>query len=332
VRREGWCASAFGCFDPGNLARCGAFSNTGALLNPDGGTDSVTLTGQVAVVTGGGRGLGRAFAQALAAAGASVAVVARSANELADTVALIEQSGGLAGLFPADVTHEAAVRAAFAQIERTMGPVDLLVSNAGTIGRIGPFATTDIADWWRAMDVNVRGPLQCLSVVLPGMIARGRGRIIHVATSAVPIAYLSSYMTSKTALIRATECIAAEVKPYGISMFSISPGTVRTAMSEHSLNSAEGTTWIPWYRRVFDEGLDLPPERPARLVVTLASGKADALTGLYVTPYDDLDALLQRTAEIEREKLCTLRIRPLGVSAEAAARTAIQDRAQRPQS
>lgn len=124
------------------------------------------------VVTGGGRGLGRAFARALAAGGAAVAVVARSAADLAETVALVERSGGVAHAFPADVTDAAAIEGCLAEIERRLGPVDLLVNNAGVLGPLGPIAETDIADWWQALDVNLRGPLLCTRAALRGMIAR----------------------------------------------------------------------------------------------------------------------------------------------------------------
>jgi NAD(P)-dependent dehydrogenase (short-subunit alcohol dehydrogenase family) len=274
--------------------------------------------------------LGRAFAKALSAAGATVAVLARSAEELAETVAIVEQSGGKAAMFPADVTDEPAVRGAFAEIDRALGPVDLLVNNAGMIGPIAPFSETPVEDWWRVMDVNVRGPLLCANCVLPGMLERSRGRIVNVVTAAAPLAYLSSYVTSKTALVRATECMATELRPRGIALFSMAPGTVRTAMSENSLYSPEGRKWIPWYRRVFEEGLDLPPERPAQLVVTLASGKADLLSGLYLTPFDDLDRLLKSIGEIEKDKLYSLRVRPLSTSPAAASIAAIRNAAERP--
>ncbi|MBZ5724645.1 MAG: SDR family oxidoreductase [Acidobacteriia bacterium] len=282
----------------------------------------IELKGQIAVVTGGGRGLGRAFAQTLAAAGASVAVIARDAGELNQTVA---SAGGNALAFPADVTDAQAILSVFAEI----GPVDLLINNAGVLGPIGPFWEMDFDQWWRAMDINVRGAQLCTRAVLPGMIARRRGRIINIVTGAVPAAYLSPYLTSKTALVRATECLAAETKPYGVALFSVAPGTVRTDMSMHSVHSAEGQKWIPWFRRVFEEHLDLPPERPAQLVLELASGKADALSGLYLTPFDDLDAILKSIAQVETEKLHSLRIRALGASAATSAIAAIRDAAER---
>ena len=123
--------------------------------------------------------------------------------------------------------------------------------------------------------------------------------------------YFSAYITSKTALIRFSECLAAEVKEYGISVFAMGPGTVRTAMSEHSLNSPEGKTWLPWFRDIFDEGRDLPPERPAALLMALASGRADALSGRFVYPQDDLDRLVAAAQEIEEKKLYTLQVQRL---------------------
>ena len=233
--------------------------------------------------------------------------------------------GGNARAFPAHITDARVLDSIFSEI----GSVDLLINNAGVLGPIGPFWEVDFEQWWRAMEVNVRGALLCTRAVLPGMIMRGRGRIVNIVTGAAPAAYLSPYMTSKTALVRATECLAAETKPYGIALFSVAPGTVRTDMSMHSVNSAEGQKWIPWFRRIFDEHLDLPPERPAQLVLELASGKADALSGLYLTPFDDLDAILKNITEVETEKLHSLRVRALGASAATSAIAAIRDAAQR---
>jgi len=275
------------------------------------------LSGQVAAVTGGGRGLGRVFAEALAAASAEVIVVGRSQGELEETIASI---GRGARAFCADVTDAARV----AEVFRGIGPVDLLVNNAGILGPLGPFAECDFDQWWRTADVNVRGALLCTHAVLPAMIARRRGRVINLVTGAFSAAYLSAYLTSKTALVRATECLAAETKPHGLALFSVAPGTVWTDMSKHSATSSEGLQWIPWFQRIFDDGLNLQPERPAALLVALASGKYDALSGLHLTPFDDLDALLADCASIEKERLHTLQIRPRQVSPAAAAIAAIR--------
>lgn len=282
------------------------------------------LAGMQAVVTGGGRGIGRAIAEMFAAEGATVAVLARSAAELRETVATIERTGGRAQAHVVDVADGAALTDAL----RAIGDVDILVNNAGTSGRFGPVAELDPDTWWRTMEVNVRGPLVAMHAVLPGMIAHRRGRVINVATGMAPMTYFSSYLSSKTALVRLTECVALEVKPYGVSVFSMAPGTVRTSMAKQALTSEEGQKWLPWFRRIFDEGLDVPVERPARLAVTLASGRADALTGRYLSPFDDLELLLSNVAEIERDQLYPLRVRahpkakphPIAAIRDAAAR------------
>jgi NAD(P)-dependent dehydrogenase (short-subunit alcohol dehydrogenase family) len=143
------------------------------------------------------------------------------------------------------------------------------------------------------------------------MMARCRGRIVNVASGIMPFPYLSAYVTSKTALVRFSEILAAETRARGVSVFAIGPGTTRTAMSEHSLTSEEGRQWIPWFGRIFAEKLDVPIERPVGLILDVASGRADSLSGRYLTVFDDLDALLSRTADIDREELYSLHVRKL---------------------
>lgn len=248
------------------------------------------LLGHVAAVTGSGRGIGRAIAQKLAAAGASVMVLARSKNELAETVAFVTLEGGVARSALLDVTDATAIQNVFAEI----GPLDLLVNNAGDGGPIGPFEQSDPAIWWHTQEVNVRGPMLCTHAVLPGMIARRRGRVVNVSSGAgaMTIPYFSSYVTSKASLNKMTECLAAETKDHGVAIFSISPGPVHTAMSEAVLKSEDGRTWMPWFKPMFEEH-SVPPERAAELVLALASGRYDALSGRFLSITDDLDALLK---------------------------------------
>lgn len=268
------------------------------------------LRNQLAVVTGGGRGLGRAIALALAGAGARVAVLARSTTDLAETVRLVTDAGGSAHAFVADVTVPEQVSTVFADITAELGPIDLLVNNAGVIKPLGPVWMTSPDEWWQTMEVNVRGPLLCSHAVLPAMVERRRGRIVNMASGAGAASSpnYTSYVTSKTALIRFTECVALETAAYGVTAFSISPGTVRTSMTEYSLNSAEGQRWLPWFLRVFEEQVDMPAERGAQLVVELASGRADALSGRFISVFDDLDFLIRSAAEIEEKNLYSLRL------------------------
>src|SRR5215470_5527648 len=140
------------------------------------------LTGQVAIVTGSGRGIGRAIAQALAQQGAAVTVTARSGEQLAETVALITAAGGRAIAVAADVTDPPAVERVVTQTEQQLGPVDLLVNNAGVMGPIGPLWEAAPEEWWHAMAIHVYGPVLYCRAVVPGMVARRRGRIINVAS------------------------------------------------------------------------------------------------------------------------------------------------------
>src|SRR5262249_38142189 len=178
--------------------------------------------------------------------------------------------------------------------------VDFSVNNAGLGGPIGPTWEVEPAQWWQCLEINLRGPMLCSRAVLPGMIARGCGRIVDVASGAgtFAIPYLGAYVTSKTALIRFTEIVAAEVAELGVKVFAIEPGTVRTAMAEYGLESEAGRRWMPWFRDIFEQGRDVPPDLAARLVTLLASGRADALSGRFFTVYDDVLGLAE---QVERE-------------------------------
>src|SRR3990170_2356209 len=134
------------------------------------------LGGRVAIVTGGGRGIGRTIAEGLAKAGAAVAVTGRSAGHLQEAVAAIEKAGGRGLAFAADVTDQPAVRRLVAETESKLGPVDILVNNAAMEGPLGPLWELDTAQWRRCLEVNLMGPIICSQAVLPGMVARRRGR------------------------------------------------------------------------------------------------------------------------------------------------------------
>jgi NAD(P)-dependent dehydrogenase (short-subunit alcohol dehydrogenase family) len=272
--------------------------------------NDIRLDGQVALVTGGGRGLGRAMALALSAAGAAVAVCARTATQLAETVKLIEERGGKALAIAADMLDRNAIESMVARVERELGPIDLLVNNAGVSGTIGPLAQTDPDAWWNVQIINVRGPLYCSRAVLPGMIQRGRGRIVNVSSGAGFQAWplVSAYAVSKAALFRFSENLAAETREQGIQVFAITPGLVRTDMVEDILHCGEPSVEQDFQQDLAD-GHDIPPERSAQMVVFLASGKADALSGRFIRSKDDEKELVARAAEIQAQDLFVLRQR-----------------------
>jgi len=270
------------------------------------------LRGTTAIVTGGGRGLGRSIARALVNSGAGVAIAARSSTDLADALAELRAAGGNAVAVPADVTDRRAVERLVSETERLLGPADLLINNAGTCAAIGPTWEVDPDDWWRDVEVSLRGAFLCARAVLPGMIGRRRGRIINMASGValMPFPMTSAYSSGKAGLLRLTDCLAAGTREHGLHVFAISPGSVRTAMMEHLEDSEAGKKWLGGRERT--AGLTFqPPERVAELCVRLATGEADRLSGRYIHVTHDLDALLARVDEVDREDLHALRLRVL---------------------
>lgn len=274
------------------------------------------ITSNVALITGGGRGLGQAFALALAAHGFQVAVTARTEAEIRATADQITRAGGHAIAIPGDVTSQAAVQHTVARTEAELGPIDLLVNNAGMSRALGVVAEIDADAWWREVEINLRGPFLFAHSVLPGMITRRRGRIINVASAAglQAIETGSAYSVSKAALIRLSENIALESSSYGIATFAIHPGTVRTPMNAYMHDSDEAGRRSPevqqWFRQLYAEGRDTPIERSVELVLALASGRADALSGCFLNVQDDLDALVSQAEAIQREERLRMRLHP----------------------
>ncbi|MGZ8376369.1 MAG: SDR family NAD(P)-dependent oxidoreductase [Gemmatirosa sp.] len=269
------------------------------------------LAGQVALVTGAGRGLGLAMATHLARAGARVALVARSRRELDAAADVLRAAGATALPVPADVTDQHAVERAVEEAESALGPLDLLVNNAGDGAVPGPVWEADPERWWRVFEVNLLGAFLGTRAALRRMVPRGCGRVVNVSSRAgnVAVPFASAYSTSKGALTRFTEIAAAEARPHGVQLFALEPGTVRTAMTEALLTSDAGRTWLPWYRETFDAGQDASPDEAAALVVRLARGDADALSGRFISRADDLDALVADAEAVVRGERMVLRMR-----------------------
>jgi NAD(P)-dependent dehydrogenase (short-subunit alcohol dehydrogenase family) len=266
----------------------------------------------VAVVTGGGRGIGRACARALAKIGMTVVPVARTTDELQRTCALVRADGGTADAFRADVTSPEEVDALAAWIGRRYSAVDLLVNNAGTLGPVEPFASSDASEWWRAIEVNLRAAALCTRAFLPDMLAAGRGRVVNVSSGQGNQAKpnRSAYAVSKGALTRFTECLASDHADRGVSFFALAPGPTPTAMlaaAERGDRVLAGAAPDDADRR---ELPDVPLDHAAiRILLSIASGRVDALSGRLLTAGDDMDALVARVDEIRKDGLYTLRLK-----------------------
>ena len=244
----------------------------------------------VALVTGGGRGIGASIARELADAGMRVAVTGRT-REQVDAVAA--EIGGLG--VTGDVSIQDDVERWVEATEHELGPIELLVANAG-IG-IGDGTTWElpVQGWWRVQQVNVLGVHLSTRAVIPRMLDRGRGRIVITGSGAayLPGAHQTAYATSKAAVCRYGETLANELAGR-IPVFFFSPGLVRTEMTDRWGDEA------PW----------TPPELAPRLVRVLASGRADALAGRYIhAEHDDIEVLIRRADEIVADDLNAIRLK-----------------------
>ena len=194
----------------------------------------VPLAGRVAAVTGAGRGIGRAIAIGLAAAGARIALIARTTSELDAVAAEIEAGGGTALAITADVGRAGEPERAASQAEGQLGAVDILVNNAAVVWPLGPTSLIVPGDWVEALAINVTGPVMLTRALLPGMLERGWGRIVNVSSGIAehPGAMIrgNAYAATKAALEAHTITLAAELDGSGVTVNVFRPGTVDTAM------------------------------------------------------------------------------------------------------
>jgi NAD(P)-dependent dehydrogenase (short-subunit alcohol dehydrogenase family) len=241
------------------------------------------LKGKVALVTGASRGLGEGAARALAAAGASVMLVARDDKLVGDVARSIAQAQGRAEATACDVSHYAAVQKVVQQTEARLGPVDILVNNAGVIEPISEVATSDPAIWAENVSINLIGAYYVLRAVLPGMLARGGGTIVNVSSGAAyrPLEGWSAYCSGKAGLAMVTRAVALETAGKGIRIFGFSPGTIDTDMQVKI--RASGMNMISRIRR---EDLS-PVEHAVRGLVYLCTTDAEDLLGQDASMRDD---------------------------------------------
>ena len=259
------------------------------------------LAGQVALITGGARGFGKAIAQRLAAEGAAVAITSRTQSELDQTALEIQAAGGRALAVRGDVTCPEDVSRVVRATTEKFGPVTLLINNAGIPGPFAPLWAVDPEEWWFAQEVHTRAFFLFIRELLPSMIERRAGRIIAVSAIAsyrVDFA-MSAYCVGKTSQNRLVQFVANEVQQFGISAFAIDPGFVITELAEITMRDPNVHRWKPEMMehlkaRKADPNSLQDLDRCAQRCVDLASGRYDALSGGYFELHEDLDAALQK--------------------------------------
>ena len=262
---------------------------------------SKLLAGQIAIVTGAGRGIGKGIALRFAAQGAAVALTSRNKGQLDQVAGEIESAGGRALAVAGDVTKRSDVARVVHTASERLGPVTLLVNNAGIAGPYGPIGIVDPDQWWAAQEVHLRAPLLFMTAVLPGMIARRAGRIIIISSPRCHMLTpsLSAYSLGKTAQNRLAELVANEAKEHGVKAFALDPGSIMTEMADETMNDPDAQRWVPkMVERLHElkgkmtpqDGMDWCTSR----CLAFAAGRYDELSGRYIDRTDDPDEMLEQ--------------------------------------
>ena len=249
------------------------------------------LSGKVAIITGGSRGIGRAISLVFAREGTKVAVVGRNLSSCDEVVDQIKKEGGEAISIQADVTSEADVARMTQQTKDKYQRIDILVNNAAVNLPNRTVNELTLDQWNWILNVNLTGPFLCSRSVIPGMIAQRSGKIINLASigGRHGAAGRTPYRATKAAIINLTECIAAEVKEFGIDVNAICPGAVDTDML-HEIKDGK----IP--------ATSMAPEDIAAVAVFLASDDSKAITGTAIDAFGNTNPIFSVLSSIRPNK------------------------------
>jgi 3-oxoacyl-[acyl-carrier protein] reductase len=253
------------------------------------------LDGKVALVTGGGRGIGEAIAAAFAREGADLVLASRTPAELERVADQCRGLGSRCSTCPTDVSQPDDVRRLVDFTIEQFGRIDILANVAGVYGPIGPIGELDLAAWEQALKVNLLGTLYACQMVLPSMLAQRSGKIIAMSGggATAPLPRFSAYGVSKAAVVRLIETLAEEVKDCGISVNAIAPGAIDTTLQDAVLQAGNRAGELfERIKTLRESGAGgTPIDVPATLAVFLASADSDGLTGRLISaPHDGWQA------------------------------------------
>jgi NAD(P)-dependent dehydrogenase (short-subunit alcohol dehydrogenase family) len=247
------------------------------------------LNGKVAIITGAGRGLGKAAAVAMSKAGADLVIVSRTARELEETAAYIIERGGKVVAMAGDLARQEDIERTVATAIETFNGIDILMNNAAVVTPLKPCHEMTLDEWRYALDVDLTAPMLMSRAVVPAMIRQGGGKIINVTSglAEVVLSPFGAYSVSKAGLNHLTKLMAWELKRHNIQVNGLDPGLLDTRMQEQIRSAGEEALGSSVHKRFVeyrDKGMLEPPDRLAKLALFLASSASDGVTGVIGGP------------------------------------------------